>query len=367
MGHVVKQEKIPGKVKYYARYKTPSGNWRWECGGSRKKDAEAILRTRESEIATGTYGKQSTISFSEFSDKWLQDYAKLRVKPRTYNDYEQVVKNHLVPFFGKQMLESMSPVDVQEYVSQKVRSGLSARTVNKTITTLKTMLTHAVKWGYIRESPARFVERPRQARREMDYLSPEEVKRLLAAASPEYYPLFATAVLTGARQGELLALRWGDWDPEKDTLYIRRSYHPEQGFSEPKSKASERAVNVTPELANILSAHKENTGGAPNDLIFHNRAGNPIYHQNMMTREFHPALERAGIRRVRFHDLRHTFAALMISMDANMKWLQHQMGHASITTTMDRYGHLLPDAHNAMGQKMDALLFEDEIDSPDRK
>jgi integrase len=356
VGNVKTKYAKDGSPLYYAHYKTPGGRWKWEAGGRLKKNADALLRRREREIAEGTYGLE-VISFEEFSRKWLKDYAGIKVKPQTHNDYEGVIRKHLNPFFGESLLRDITPARVQEYVTDKAESGLSPRTINKTLTVLKMMLKHAVIWGYLKENPARFVERPREKRKEMDYLTPEEVRRLLGAASPEFRPLFSTAVLTGARQGELLALRWGDVDLEQGIVYVRRSYHPEHGFVEPKSARGSRAIFMSPELVRILRSHKASTNGSADRLVFPNTAGKPMLHQNMVRREFHPALERAGLKRVRFHDLRHTYAAMMISLGENIKFIQTQMGHSSISTTLDRYGHLLPEASEGVGGRLDNLVF----------
>lgn len=360
MGHIIKRVWKEGKPpRYYIRYKTPEGKWKQEAGGTRRKDAEALLRRRESEVADGSHGQQDDITFTEFSWKWLEDFASLK-KPPTTSDYTGIVKKHLRPYFGKKLLKDIRPTDVQAYVSLKLKKGLAPRTINKTLTLLRLMFKHAIIWGYLNVDPARFVERPREEHKEMDFLSGDEVARLLVATPPEYYALFATAVMTGARQGELLALRWSDFDPEMGAIYIRRSYSPKHGFMEPKTKKGSRAVTISPELIEILSIHRDNTGGNPDDLIF-SKDGNPIAGHNLVRDVFRPALNGAGLRRIRFHDLRHTYAALMISQDVNPKVLQDQMGHSSITTTMDRYGHLLPAAGEGSVKKLDALLFDKNV------
>jgi integrase len=196
----------------------------------------------------------------------------------------------------------------------------------------------------------------------MEYLRPDEIRRFLAASPPEFYALFPTAVLTGARQGELLGLKRGDVDPERGLIFIRRTFHPSYGFVEPKSDYSRRAIKMSPELVEILRAHLECISGDADSLVFPNNAGHPHSHQNLVTRTFHPTLERAGLRKIRFHDLRHTYAAPMISLDANPKVLQRQMGHSSIRVTMDTYGHLIPDVcDNRAWAGLDGLIFRDNI------
>jgi integrase len=154
---------------------------------------------------------------------------------------------------------------------------------------------------------------------------------------------------------------WGDVDLERRVMYIRRTYYPGHGFTEPKSASGRRAVKISPELAVILRELKEATESGAGDLIFGNCTGNPIDATNMLAREFRPALERASLRQIRFHDLRHTYAALQTASGENFKFIQHQMGHASITTTMDLYGHLLPEASEGAGERLDALVFSKKV------
>ncbi|MBU4392535.1 MAG: site-specific integrase [Actinobacteria bacterium] len=356
MGSIIKRQGKRGPLYYY-KFIDLNGFQRMWAAGNRRKDAEAYKLHIDRQLAEGNFEKQQDIHFTDFSRKWLSNYAAIKVKPRTYDDYEQVIRIHLQPFFGKSLLRNISPRHVQSYIADKMQEGLSPRTVNKSITVLKMMMNHAIRWGFLGESPARFAERPRQPRKEMDFLGSDEVRRFLVAASPEYHALFATAVLTGARQGEILAIRRGNVDLEKRIIYIRRTYHPKHGFSEPKTKSSERPIVISSKLERTITRHLANTEGDPGDLLFRNRAGGPINHRNMMTREFYPALNRAGVRRIRFHDLRHTYAALMISLGENIKFIQKQLGHASLTTTMDTYGHLLPEVSKGFGDRLDSLVY----------
>lgn len=154
-----------------------------------------------------------------------------------------------------------------------------------------------------------------------------------------------------------MALRWRDIDLDRRVIRIEHSYNRLNKEAEPKTRGSRRAILISDELAGILKVHLERSGVEPGKLVFQNRAGNHISGQNMMTREFYPALERAGLPRIRFHDLRHTYAAVLITMGETIKFIQKQLGHASLTTTMDTYGHLLPEASREFGSRLDSFLF----------
>lgn len=352
-----------GKVIHYGVvFKDPvTGRRKQKAGGTRKKDAEALRRRIDSEIANGTFEKYDDIMFSEMAVKWLEESVAPRLKQTTVTDYQQIVKNHLDPFFGKYKLKSITVRLVQEYVSKKMEEPLSPRTISKTITALHTMFSYAVRMEYIAENPARYATRPRQVKTEHVYLDQEQLRRLLNATSPEYFALFATAALTGARKGELIALQWKDVDLNRGLIRIGRSYNPLNTQSDPKTQTSRRSIVISDELVRVLRAHKENVRESELDLVFPNKSGKYINRQNMMTREFHPALERAGLPPMRFHDLRHTYAAIVITMGENIKFIQKQLGHASLTITMDTYGHLLPEASHEFGERLDSFIFAGNV------
>ena len=231
---------------------------------------------------------------------------------------------------------------------------------------------HAKEWKLLRENPAEVVKSFREERKEMDYLRPDEIRLLLGHADEPYRTLFLTAVLMGMRVGELLGLQWGDIDWHNNRVLVRRSlfWHRKEEiadmegdhrvtwrFSTPKSERSNRAVVMSPRLRETLELHQISCPTSPDDLVFCTKKGTPLHRRNMIRREFWPALNRAGLRRIRFHDLRHTYTALLIAQGAHAKFIQSQLGHASIQTTLDRYGHLLPEAQKGAGEGLDALVF----------
>ncbi len=277
------------------------------------------------------------------------------------------------PAFGNLELSQITTYKIQSFAAD-LQKARNANTVLKFVVLLKTVFKHARKWGFIRENPALDVERPRTEQKEMDFLNPEEIRNLLNHAEEPYKTLFLTAILTGLRRGELLALQWGDIDWLASLIHVRRSVYAlnkdeagEMGqkkgwkFITPKSKRSIRRIIMSPLLSEALQNHRLNDqiNGCPNkyDLIFANRAGEPLDGQNLINREFYPALEVAGLRRVRFHDLRHSYCSLLIAQNENIKFIQNQLGHASIQTTIDRYAHIMPQDNIEAGSKLDKQIF----------
>jgi len=234
---------------------------------------------------------------------------------------------------------------------------------------IKTIFKYARRWGYIQVSPAEDVDKYRVEHKEMDFLRPDEITLLLKHAKEPFRTFVFTAVLTGMRKGELLGLQWGDIDYNSNTIFVKRSlkWHTMKQsvnkrqrwyFDTPKTKYSVRAVTMSPKLKEALEIHQITCPVNEWELVFTNKEGNPLDPDNLIKREFQPVLRMAGLRQIRFHDLRHTYTSLLIAQGENIKFIQSQLGHASIQTTMDRYGHLLPVDRVGVGSRLDNLVFK---------
>ncbi len=342
---------------------------KWESGWATRHAAERRLSEIMSELHTGTYREPKPILFSEFALKWLKDYAAGATKPATFETYRIIIEHRLNSAFGNRPLLNLTAEEIQGLVSTSLRDkNLAPKTVNNTLVLLKTMLMHGVRWGYLRENPAQYIDPLRVEPKEMSFLTPEEIRLLLENSHEPFRTLFTTAILTGMRRGELLGLQWGDIDWNQNRIYIKRSIYwrvrkdiksnePCWIFVTPKSARSRRTVVMSPRLREALEFHKSISIANSHDLVFCNKHGAPLDPDNMIHWQFFPALRRAGLRRIRFHDLRHTYTALLISQGENIKFIQSQLGHASATTTLDRYGHLMPDSHRETGQRLDQQVF----------
>ena len=342
---------------WYAYWRDRAGKQHAKAVGPRKKDAEAFLVSKQKEVNENTFRELTKIKFPEYCEVWLRDYAALQVKPSTLANQKCVINSSLIPFFGNVPLTSITSQDVQKYVAHRIEEGKAPATASKALTLLKTMFKWAVEWGYLSHNPAERVKPPRKQREEMDFLKPGEIRALLDALDDEWRPFFHTAIFTGMRLGELMALQWSDIDWNSSTIHVRRSVWGGK-FQEPKTRSSYRAIGMAPSLAKELQVWRQVAPHSDMGLVFCNAEGGFLDKSNLRNRVFNPALERAGLRRIRIHDLRHTFASLLINQGENLKYVQQQLGHSSITTTVDRYGHLMPDIRANASARLDATVFD---------
>lgn len=348
---------------YYAYWRDDADTQHAKAIGTRKNDAEAFLDTVQAQVHAGTYRDLKQATFSEFGQIWLETYASINVKASTLATYRSRMTGPYARAFGSRKLTSITTEQVQRFLAGLSGQGASASTVRAYLVLLRELFSHAVLWGYLAHNPSDGIKAPRVVQREMNFLTPDEVRALLEAADSEHYALLATACMTGMRQGELLALMWDDIDWRSGTIRVRRSLY-RGTFVDPKSARSIRTIGMSKRLAAILMDHKVSAPYSPWDLVFCTKDGTALDQANLYNRVLQPTLRRAGLHRIRFHDLRHTYASMLINQGENLKYVQSQLGHASITTTVDRYGHLMPDAHTGASERLDATLFGSSPASP---
>ena len=327
---------------------------KWIPAGKSKRGAERRLTELVGEVQNGTYREIKKITFAEFAELWIKSYAETKTKPSTLRSYKDIIHKHLIPVMGDYLLTELTTGMLQKYVAIRLQK-VKPKTVINEIVPLKEMFKHAVRWGYLKINPAEYVERPRVEKEDIDILMPDEIRLFLDKTRPEYKTLFLTAVLTGMRRGEILGLQWGDIDWNSSQIHVRRSLWKDQ-FVTPKSKTSKRKIDMSPCLALELKKHKLSCHKSPLNLVFCNGKGDPLDPDNLVKREFSPALRRAKLREITFHSLRHSNVALRIEQGQNIKYIQNQLGHSSIQTTLDRYGHLIKEVNTEQAKKLDAIL-----------
>jgi integrase len=337
-----------------------------------KKDAQRYLNGRLREIDLGTFVEPSRESLNEYLDKWLKT-AKQKLSERTHTDYEELLERYVREEFGEKKLSDLRPLDIQGLYTKMQERGLSARTVRYTHAVLSSALKQAVKWGMLAQNPASLVDLPKQTRKEMQALSPEEAARFLKAADDDRYGvLFTLALITGMRPEEYLGLQWKDVNLEKGIVTVQRTlvWRRKGGgyyFGEPKTSKSRRNIPIPFSLVRALTEHRRRQmeerlkAGAMYqnlDLVFTTADGGPLMVQNLFRRHFKPILKKAGLPlSIRLYDLRHSCATLLLAAQENPKVVSERLGHATITLTLDTYSHVLPSMQRAASDKLEDMLY----------
>jgi len=337
------------------------------CRRQPKGIAEDVKRKLEAKLALGDMGflaDTAGVTFDEYSQRWLKQHAELELKPSTVASYKQLLRLYVVPKFGMLQLAAINRSQVKDFLAElSVQNELSRNTLRLILSTIRVILNHAVEDEVIEHNPAEKLgkfTRTTKPTHQAEAMTRDEASEFLTAAREfhgDFFPLFLMALRAGLRKGELIAIQWGDVqfgsgeDDSNRYILVQRNYVHGK-FTTPKSKKSRR-VDLSKDLrrtllqlrdSRMLEAFMAGKNSIADDLVFPSKAGTPLDPNNLVHYQFQPCLERAGLRRFRFHDLRHTFGSLLIQDGASLAYVKEQMGHSSIQVTADTYGHLIPGA-----------------------
>lgn len=356
--------------RYMGRYtvQAATGPKRRVVYGRTRKEAHEKLVNAIADRDRGLVFQGENQKLSTFLDCWLNGSVKGYVKPSTFESYERMIRNHIRPALGHKKLKTLAPDHVQYFYQSKLDDGLAPGTVHLMHGILHKALEQAVKWGAVPRNVCKAVTPPKPNPEEIRPLDAEQAKRLLeAAGGNRLEALYVLAVTAGLRVGELLGLKWEDMDVDTETLRIRRTKSQARTgptFTAPKNckgrsiKLTRRAVEALKTHKAIQNAERLKAGSLwqDNNLMFCTTAGKPLDFRNLATASFKPLLKKAGLPDIRFHDLRHTCATLLLSRGHHPKLVQELLGHASVALTLDRYSHVLPGMGDQTAAAMDAAL-----------
>jgi integrase len=334
--------------------------------GARKSEVLAKLdelrrEVREGEIAA-TAPAVAPGTLKAYLESWLRDSVKPTVRESTYLYRESAVRLFIVPAIGSRPLRKVSAEDVRRLYRKMDADAVGGRTRLKVHAALRRAFSQAIRARLIVSNPMVEVDGPRHVAAEIRPLTRDQAAAFLDAVSGDRLEaLYVLAIYTGLRQGELFALRWDDIDLRAGELHVRRTTSEVGGaprvLDSPKTRSSRRPISLAAAAVDALREHRKRAmseaGGA---FVFTDSDGNLLRRSNLIRRSFLPLLERAGLPRIRFHDLRHTFATLLLGSSVHPKIAQEMLGHAKISTTLDTYSHVLPSMQKEAVAALDLAL-----------
>ena len=371
-GHVRRRGKSSwAAVIYLGRGADGRDKYKW-FSHKTKRDADVHLNLLLSHSPVIQIAP-SKLKVVQYLQQWL-DSLDGRVQPNTIRTYTYAVQRYIAPYVGQIGLLRLTPPAVVEWMSQLHRKGLSPATVHQAHRVLREALGQAVQWGVLSRNPMTVVQAPRLAGREMKVWDEEQVRLFIAEAqrSSRHSSLYLTALLTGMRQGELLGLRWQDIDWTFGRLSVRQALtriRKQMLFKEPKSRRSRRTIALpsvlVEELKTVRDRQKEyrrvlGSAYTEHDLVFCQPSGKPLHAHNVSQRDFRQVIKRAKVPHIRFHDLRHCSATLLLREGVHPKVVQERLGHSGISVTMDTYSHVLPGMQEQAASRLaDRLMGRD--------
>jgi len=358
-------------------YQRTNGNWRAQISimGKRlsytaetRKEAQKWVREIRNEMERGLTHEGARITFGEWLDEWLVS-KKHHVAVQTQSYYSQIIRDYIKPVLGRIRLRELNARQIQRFYNVKVSEGVGLRTVQKTHTVIHASLNSARKFGIIPFNPDDATNPPKPKSKAMKFLNREQARKLLEVSketNDRYYPLYYLAVVTGMREGELLALKWENVDLNKGILNVIFNLKRIPGggleIGKPKTESSIRSIKLGINTIEVLRSQKKNLENEKeNDywqdegFIFPSSIGTAVDPSNLI-KQFRKLLEKAGLPRIRFHDLRHTAASLMLNNGIDVLVASQRLGHAKPSITLDVYGHLMPSMQNEAANILNGLI-----------
>ncbi len=345
------------------------GGRKWIYGKTRREVADRLTKVQR-DIAEGRSVVNERLTVAQYLNRWLYEVAKQRTRPMTWRGYEHLVRLHILPTLGRIPLAKLSPQHVHSLIVRKSAEGrLAPRTIQYMHSVLRAAINQAVRWRMVHYNAAAMVSAPRGARIEPKVLTPDEARQLLdAARGDRLEALYSVALALGLRQGEALGLKWSDIDLDAGILRVRRAAQriPQQGTQlvETKTVRSRRTLVVPPVVVSALRTHRVRQNlerlaagerWVDNDLVFATTTGTLSDGPNV-THRFRRLLKKAGLPPMRFHDLRHACASLLLVQGVHPRVVMETLGHSQISLTMNTYSHVLPALQHEAAEKMEAAL-----------
>ena len=347
---------------------------RLTCNFDTKTECSAWIKEAQSQIERGMTYRKANVTLGDFIQQWLEIH-KTTLAPKTVLQYEQLVQSYILPQIGKIKLRELRLDRVEAHYIGLQENGLSSRSVRFVHAVLHKSLNAAIRRGYIGYNAAQGVILPRSELKEMAFLDADEVLQFLIAIEESPHKAFyILAIKTGMRKGELLALKWSDLNWQSGTIHVQRQVQRIKGqglvFCPPKTRAGRRTLQFGEKTLETLRKQFERCkllksaagdNWKDHNLIFPSTVGTPLGGSSI-SKNFKAQLEKAGVKNIRFHDLRHTAASLMLNNGVPVIVVSKILGHSKTSTTLDIYGHLIPVMQESAARIMDEIVTSIPVD-----
>lgn len=374
-GSIYQREDGTWCATYSAGYAASGKRIRKTIFGNTKDEVAKKLTKVQATRLDGTFVEPSRTRLSVFLERWVEDAARPTIRSTTYASYKGIIKNHINPRIGGTTLAVLNPIHIQQLYGDMERDEVGPRVRQLTHAVLRCALKQALRWGLIARNPCDAVDPPRVPKHEISPLTNEQVLQFLESAKEDrLYAVFVVAIGTGMRLGEIFGLRWPDVDLKGRSITVRNTLIEVNGklsLAEPKTPKSRRRVDIPLFVVEALTAHRAQSvreGFASKPWVFCNSTGGPLRRTHFQTNHFKPLLTAAEIPEIRFHDLRHTSATLLLAAGVHPKVVQERLGHSQIGITLDIYSHVVPTMQLEAAGKLDMLMRPaQELKAPQRR
>ena len=369
-GSITRRGKKSWRIKYdLPRDETGERRIAYKTVKGTRKEAEKERRRLLTAIDKGIHVDPSALTVAAYMDQWLADVAPASVSPKSLEQYRSLSRIQIKPHLGTLQLQKLRPADIAAWHQALGKTGISVRSIQHAHGVLRTALAHAAAVEILERNVATFIRPPKTVRTEVEILNAEQIADALRKLEGHpIYPIAAVAIGTGARRGEIAALRWSDIDLDAATVRIERSLEQIKGsirVKAPKTAAGRRTVSLPAFAVDALRDHRRQTlelrlrlgiGALPGDApVFGNIEGNtitPFY----ITTSWRRAVRSRGLPKITFHSLRHSHASALIAAGVDVVTVSKRLGHASPALTLSTYSHLFTNSDDKAAAAIDAAL-----------